>query len=1064
MIPEIGQKFGPYEILGRVGGGGMGLVLRAWDERLHREVAIKLLYDNYQMPGIRERFLQEARAASKLSHPNICTIFDIGEKDGEPYLVMELLEGETLKEKIVHGALPAEEIVACAKDVAEALAVAHAKGIVHRDIKPANIFLVNQPVGGTQAKVLDFGLAKIGLTEDGGWMSRSLDLTLAGATVGTLAYMSPEQACGQQLDARSDLFSLGIVMYEMATRRIPFRGTTSALVYAQLLENEPEPVRKWNESIPKPLERLILKLLAKNRRDRFQSAKELRDALARIEDKLGKGGWLSKKPGRTAVPLVPAIEPVIHRRNPARAIAKSNGIDAEARSLAKPSETGSSEGNVLIRPRQLSTVEDRREKTSLRPSVSLSAVATDSGSRASQASPGRGFLVGSRDTHTKPVLARSRSGMNQFEFECDITAEVAPALAQNNIAKTRRRWKPIIITTAVIAVGVAAFLLAGSGDIHPVLLRQGDSLLLASIQNRTEEAALDGAILEGLEIDLKQSLYLKIMGVAVTQAGRRLVEADGGEATSRTAAQTVAQHVGAKAYLYGEIRRQGSGYILSVDMLDTQSNDKLTSVTKTAESREKIPAAIDQLSRTLRSEIGESRQSIANSSPALLNEATANIDALNAYFAGEKAVANGRIEEGLSAYQSAAKNDPKFGLAQIRLAWLYRDEGAEVASAKAAEAAQDATRNASDREKLLAEFCYEMNVSGDYGHALTKIRNYGERFHGDTKGLVGLARVLRAQGHMVEALLAAQQAYGGEAHDAEAYNEAELALIGLDRYDAALEIEKQAGKLGIANRNTLLAAYLGDKEEVVSKRISLLRDSSAAQRSSYSERAIYGSYLDSSGQMSAGAVVWKQAANEAQGVEGLASASASMLAQGALDNALAGLCSDAIELANDSEAYPRGVEAVFDAGMARALCGDRAGSDQAIAALQAFPHNTLVAQYYLPNLQAAQMFHFGQPTEALEHLRRTEVRVNEPLTFYLRGLVEASLGQQQQAAEDFRSVVEHRGITFLQGSNVYPFAELGLARALAASSDQIGSADAYRRFLDLWGKQEGGQALSAELR
>src|SRR5215469_787313 len=320
MVPETGQKFGPYEILGRIGGGGMGLVFRAWDERLHRDVAIKLLYDDYRMPGLRERFLQEARAASKLSHPNICTIYDIGEKDGDPYLVLEFLEGETLKEKVAHGALSAADIVAHAQDVADALAAAHVKGIVHRDIKPANIFLVRQPAGGTQAKVLDFGLAKIGLREDGGWLSRSLDLNLAGATVGTLAYMSPEQACGQELDARSDLFSLGIVMYEMATRRVPFRGTTSALVYTQLLEHDPEPIRKWNESIPKDLERLILKLLAKNRRERFQNAKELRDALAKVEGKLNKGGWLPKKANQTAVPLVPATDPVAHKKRPLRAV------------------------------------------------------------------------------------------------------------------------------------------------------------------------------------------------------------------------------------------------------------------------------------------------------------------------------------------------------------------------------------------------------------------------------------------------------------------------------------------------------------------------------------------------------------------------------------------------------------------------------------------------------------------------------------------------------------------------------------------------------------------------
>src|ERR1700733_15101957 len=226
MIPEVGQRFGPYEILGRLGRGGMGLVFRAWDERLHREVVVKLLYEDYKIPGMRERFLQEARAASALNHPNICTVFDIGEQNRNPYLVMELLEGETVKDRIEHGALPAEEIVHYAMEVADALTAAHDKGIVHRDIKPANIILVATPKGKNQAMVLDFGLAKVGLEERDRWESRSQDLTLAGSTVGTLAYMSPEQARGESLDMRSDLFSLGVVLYEMATRQVPFRGAT----------------------------------------------------------------------------------------------------------------------------------------------------------------------------------------------------------------------------------------------------------------------------------------------------------------------------------------------------------------------------------------------------------------------------------------------------------------------------------------------------------------------------------------------------------------------------------------------------------------------------------------------------------------------------------------------------------------------------------------------------------------------------------------------------------------------------------------------------------------------
>ena len=314
MIPEVGQRFGPYEILGRLGGGGMGLVFRAWDERLHREVAIKLLYEDYKMPGMRERFLQEARAASALNHPNICTVFDIGEQDRNPYLVMELLEGETVKDRIERGALPTEEIVHYAIEIASALAAAHNKGIVHRDIKPANIFLVATPSGTGQAKVLDFGLAKVALEQRGGWDASPRGLTLAGATVGTLSYMSPEQARGESLDMRSDLFSLGVVLYEMATRQVPFKGTTSALMFVQLFSHNPEPVHNWNEAIPRELERVIFKLLAKECKKRFQTAKELQDALVKIQGKLGRGRWLSKAAPPPAVPLVRASDPVAWHR------------------------------------------------------------------------------------------------------------------------------------------------------------------------------------------------------------------------------------------------------------------------------------------------------------------------------------------------------------------------------------------------------------------------------------------------------------------------------------------------------------------------------------------------------------------------------------------------------------------------------------------------------------------------------------------------------------------------------------------------------------------------------
>ncbi len=1047
MISEIGQKLGPYEILGRVGGGGMGMVLRAWDERLHREVAVKLLYDDYQMPGVRERFLQEARAASKLSHPNICTIFDIGEKSGEPYLVMELLEGETLKEKIARGALPAEEIVAYAKDIVEALAAAHAKGIVHRDIKPANIFLVGLPSGGTQVKVLDFGLAKIGLTEDGGWMSRSLDMTLAGATVGTLAYMSPEQACGQQLDARSDLFSLGIVMYEMATRQIPFRGTNSSLVYTQLLEHDPDSIRTWNESIPKDLERLILKLLAKNRRERFQNTKELRDALVKLEGKLNKGGWLPKKASHSAVPLVPATDPVANQRRPLRAIAKQERVEVEAQPPRQASDSRSSGDNVLIRPLRLQAEEALPKTTALRASATLSAVAVESGPQTIQPASGSHNPIDSGRTPEPAAPLSSDILIKQAESvrKTKVDSVTAP------VSQKEWRKKPAILAAAAVVVVASAIFLSVRNGLHPVL-KKNDSLLVASVQNKTGDAALEGAVLEGLEIDLKQSPYFKTLGAVAGRAGRRLIETESGEAASKMLVQTVAQRVGAKAYIYGEIHLQGTKYVLSIDVLNTESNDKLTSITETAESRESIAEAIDRLSKALRIETGESRQSVAAAAP-LRSMATANLDALSAYFSGEQERANGRVGEGISAYQSAIKHDPKFGLAQIRLSWLYRGEKAEVESAKSAEVARDVVRNADEKTKLLAEFCYEMSSTGDFAHALAIIRSYNTQFPGDVDGLAGLARALRAQGHLVEALLAAQQAFGSDPYNSDAYNEAELALIGLDRYDAALDLEKQAGKLGIvASEHMLAAAYLGNRQDDVRKTAATLRTAQVA----YKELADYGRYLDNTDQMNLGVVAWKQLADKARQTEGLVSASAFMLAQGALDNALAGHCSDAKDLAKASQTQLRGAEAIFNAGMASALCGDKSASDEAISALQIFPHSTLVAQYYLPAMLAAQMFRLGQREQTQELLASTEARIDEPLIFYLRGMTEASVGHPQQAIEDLRSVLEHRGIDFLQGGNVYPFAELELSRVLAGSGDRAGSAEAYQRFLTLWAKPENG--------